>query len=198
MTTPTLKYSLIAIFTCLMVGCGGGADDRAQEYWEALIKGDEETIDGMIEGAAFMELSRWVEMAPGSSVSIGDVEAEGDTAKVATVLTWIDEDGDETVVDLQTSMVKVNDEWKVVAGATRQAFISSVYRASLNQIGKALDANVEAFAELGDELADDMAEDMQDLTESLQKYTDETSDDINSFLDELDDETREQFEKLLQ
>jgi len=192
------------LFGLLLSACARNDPEAvAQQYWDAIITGDEEVARRLIAEGSEPSLSAVIEPGSGSRVEIGRVERSsyagpteggGDTAEVPTTIHWVDGDESNTF-QTETILVFEDGAWKVDPAATRAAFFESVYRSALTGLEAALEESADAFRELGSSLSENMARELSAASRELQQQAEQANEEIKKFVEELDEELQKEIER---
>lgn len=182
----------------LLIACEHNTPESvSKRYWEAVIANDQQTIEQTIAKSASPSLSEVIQPSPESSVSFGEAKPGASTNENATVdtrLHWV-EDGETTILQLDTVLVNEDGAWRVDPTATREEFFDSVYRSALTGLEVALQESAEAFREMGNELSESMARELSAASRELREQSEQANKEIQAFLESLDEELRKELEK---
>lgn len=185
----------------LLSACERNTPEAVSErYWNAVIAGDQETIEQTIAESSSPGLSKAVQPNPESTVTFGETirgggnMREDENATVETQLHWV-EDGETTVLELDTVLVYEDGAWKVDPEKTRQEFFDGVYRSALTGLEAALEESARSFREMGNSMSESMARELSTLSRELQQRSEEANEEIQKFLEGLDQDLQKELER---
>ncbi|MGI1679891.1 MAG: hypothetical protein K6L75_14210 [Cellvibrionaceae bacterium] len=182
--------ALLSISGCI----SRSPEDTAKQYWEAIMAGDEAKAKSLVFDNKEEGLETFIQPADGSKVEFGESTITGDTASIATSLTWADEEYD-TTFQIETILKKSGKEWKVDTKETRKIFIAAVYNSTLNGLQKAFEETATEFRRLGEELLGTVATELTEASRELQEGAEEAKVEIEKFLKQIDQNLVEELKK---
>lgn len=198
---PRRHLPSLLVVVLLVSGCTSNTPEGvAERYWAAVIAKDQQTIEQTIVESSSPSLSKAIQPNPESSVEFGETLRAGgnmqedENATVDTRFHWV-EDGETTVLQLDTVLVYQDGAWRVDPVKTRQEFFDSVYRSALTGLEAALEESAQTFREMGSSLSESMARELSAASRELQKQSEKANKEIQEFLEKLDEDLQKELEK---
>lgn len=191
------KTIILLALTCLLTltACSGtGPESIAAQYWDAILDGDEETAKELLADPDQSGPETVIAPGSGSQVSFGEVDMAENTARVATLLEWVDEDNTATY-PITTVLVQQDGQWRIDAHATRRSLINSVYQSTLTELQKTFEQSAEEFRKLGEQLVEGMEDELSEAGRVLQENAEQANEELNTFLEKLDEQLVEEIRK---
>lgn len=193
------KLLIVLPLIALISACEKSPESVAQQYWRGILDNNESLVADNASQRSKRELFTTIAPDEGSSVKFGETKIEADRAQVDTILTWVDEEKEQsTEFNLQTVLVKEDDGWKVDTARTRQQFFTAVYRGSLDGLSSVLAESLANFQVLGEEMAGAMAQDISAAIDELEQESAEAGKELQEFLQSLDKDLSEAIESINQ
>lgn len=163
---PILRlFTVLAVIALGFTACNKQANPEVvtRMFWEAVIKNDLETMKQLATAESAQSLDSLHNADQDlKTIEVGETTINGKTARVATTLHGLSEDGNQTTFSTTTVLVKHGEIWEVEGKETVNTLMAQALESMVNNLGKNI-------GDLGKQLSDALSKGVQNFSQEMNK-----------------------------